>query len=182
MYGPNVERILKNINEISSAVNINPSFLSYRLSDNLNNLTVTGSTGYNGGDDHNHTVNLVATGTRVELAYPYIPLFSPSISKAISQFEADIEKVRRIQKQLYVTPDKMHNSIGSPYTELYNCLSSINVVKSYMRTLNYMGEKIAYMSSLNIMGRCLLDCKISIQMYADNLERGYDQLIGEQQK
>lgn len=109
-----------------------------------------------------------------------ISSFFPQIKTAFTKIKNELPNVKTIDNKLYVNKFQMHNSVGSPYTELYAIDSTFIHMEQYANShsqLNYIGEKMTMFFYLQTMITRLTDAKVMIIIYFDNIQRGYDSLV-----
>jgi len=178
MYGSNVEGVLTNVNNcINVYRNVLTTQMSYRLTDIIDDLTVIGMSANSGGTVHSHGAGTyMATGTRREFEVP-ISIDIDSIKNALKALIIDNEVFKKIEKSQYMNRYSILNGLGSPFTEMDQCLEEIQKVVSYYESknpFNYLGEKVTFFMLLNKTIPLLINLKYALILYSDWLERGYN--------
>ena len=187
MLGSNTENALQIIDKIITvSASINVSAVSYQMTHTLISSAVSGSTASSGGDGgHSHGAGSLHVNNPQSREDPRPGIIqNVSLLKPLkSDFDAFINRVQLIDKNIYVKNTEMHNSIGSPYTELYRLQSALNDVIFFSRSCNYMGEYVAgCVEALRLLNRAMqvaVDAKWATIMYGDYLERGYNHVLGQ---
>lgn len=93
------------------------------------------------------------------------------------KLQNDISNIQRIEGKLYVKANKVHNSYGSPFTEIYDLKKKIDLCKNYSDQhshLQWLGEKHVLLNFLQMVLTTSVDAKFAVIMYHDYLQRGYD--------
>lgn len=109
-----------------------------------------------------------------------ISSFMPPIKIEYEKIKKELVNVRLIESKLYVTKDQMHDSIGSPYEELYKIEETYLDMEKYGNShsnLSYIGEKMTMLFYLETLISRLTDAKNSLIILFDNIQRGYDSLV-----
>lgn len=110
-----------------------------------------------------------------------IPDFSdvtclPRVKIACKQYDAAMGKILLIEKNNYVRINQMHNSIGSPYTELYRLKTGLH---SLIRMDPEIDPHIKIQLQLCKVHQLSMDAKWCVMQYGDYLERGYNYIQGQ---
>lgn len=186
MFGSNTERVIQSIDQIiaaTGAIHINP--VSYRMTHTLISDRVAGSTASSGGDSHSHDAGSLYVWNPQSREDPH-PGFIENISDlkaAKSGFDSLIQNIQLIDTSIYVRTNEMHDSIGSPYTELYRLQQAIDDVISFSRECQYMGEYVAACCEatrlLVRVTQLAIDAKWAVINFGDYFERGYNYIFGE---
>jgi len=79
---------------------------------------------------------------------------------AVGSFSNEVTKIRAIAAKCYRPINQVNNSLGSPFNEIY----SLDYIRGFSDTLGGL------LATIN----AAVDAKYAIQMYADSLQRGYD--------
>lgn len=170
MLGSNVERILKLMDNIIVAGDIDISGgYDIRMRLDNDNVTVTSYESY------------VTNTSSSEVERPSTLTSDTTVLTSLKrELDAVVLKIRRIDSVLYTKKERMHNSVGSPFTEIYRVQQTLSNVVSYSRDSLYIGEYIQNLARLmNMIARLrsyAVDAKWAIIAYADNLERGFNHL------
>lgn len=170
MLGSNVERVLKLMDNIIVAGDIDISG-GYDLRMRLDNDDVTIT-----------TYDSYVTNTASSEVERLTTLKSDTtvLTYLKRELDAVVLKIKRIDSVLYTRKENMHNSVGSPFTEIYRVQQTLTNVVSYSRDSLYIGEYIQNLARLmNMIARLrsyAVDAKWAIVMYADYLERGFNHL------
>jgi hypothetical protein len=184
MLGPNVEKTLQVIDKlmVASASLSVQTFNPVRTK--LDDGTITGSTSHGGGDSHDHGAGQLQVSNWYATEVPQTHTVS-NVSKLRpikAEFDALVQKIQMIDKNVYVKKTDMHNSIGSPYTEIYRLQEALNNVVSYTKTTTLIGEHVnATIEAGRLLNRTIqliVDAKWAVIQYADYLERGFEYIKG----
>lgn len=181
MLGSNTEKLLKTLDNIltaSASLNIAP--VSYRIEITGNSDQAGAHPETDSGSTPNHSHG---PGSYQEKNHPGVISNVSKLSSIKATFDAALQKVNLIDKNIYVKNTAMHNSIGSPYTELYRLQAALNDVISYSQACNTMGEYVQACSEANrLLNRAVqlvVDAKWAVITYCDYLERGYNHVQGQ---
>ena len=187
MLGSNSEKVLRVIDKIIQATsNINIDVVSYRLTSTLISDSVSGSTSNSGGDGgHSHGAGSLHVANPKSEEDPH-EAFIDNISdlKPLkAELDSIIDKVQLIDKNIYVRNNQMHNSLGSPYTEMYRLQAILNETVTFSASCQYMGEYLLQVTKaamlINRVLQLAIDTKWAIITYSDYLERGYNYVQGQ---
>ena len=176
--------------------------------DHTHNIHINGATEMAGGDfSHTHGINLNLTGDtgvsnqltnsneyvaddQGEQVSPYV-IYEKEFPKLANQYiqslielgielQNDISNIQKIEGKLYVKATNLHNSYGSPYTEIYNLKKKIDLCENYANQhprLQWLGEKHALINFMQMVLTISIDAKFAVITYQDYLQRGYDSNI-----
>ena len=182
MLGSNTERLLQVIDRIiQSTSNMNIDSVRYRITTSLIDTSVVGSTGSSGGDGgHSHSSGSLHVDNPKSQEDPHNGVMDNilDIKQLKSEYDALISKIQLIDKNIYVKNTSMHNSIGSPYTEMYRLQNILNEITTFSANCEYMGEYVETAIKISsLISRAMqlaIDTKWAIITYSDYLERGYN--------
>lgn len=91
--------------------------------------------------------------------------------------QEDIDKLKQIQEKMYTDVTEFNNGYGSPWTEIYDIKSKIDLVKDYADTypnLQWIGEKFALLNLIQMIFHTTIDAKWALIHYHDWVQRAYD--------
>lgn len=99
------------------------------------------------------------------------------------QIEID-QKIKPIERANYVGATQMHNSIGSPFVEIYRLNDALKEAISYGANTNpfpWIGQKVTYQIYVSYVVQYAIDAKYAVMnpLTSDYLERGYRYLEGD---
>jgi hypothetical protein len=130
-----------------------------------------------GDGDGDGTANTVREATAPISTAPIISTLTP----LFSELGKSRETFQTLEGGLYVAKTAMHNSVGSPYQEVYElfdvCEKVLEYASSYDQLL-FIGQKCAMMNYLQILITKATDAKCMVVAYFDNIQRGYDSIKG----
>lgn len=89
----------------------------------------------------------------------------------------EIDRIRVIDRKLYTSKENVHNSIGSPYTELYDLNDKLKNLQRWCgdhTELQWIGEKHALLNMMQLVVQATINAKYAVIIYHDYLQRGYD--------
>lgn len=125
--------------------------------------------------------NLVMTIDRITTTIPDASDISciPKVQMVSKNYDAAMQKISVIDKNIYVRNNLMHNSIGSPYTELNRLKATLHAVINLGKdgVTEENETKVRFM--LSKIHWQAIDAKWATLMYGDFLERGYNYIQGE---
>lgn len=90
---------------------------------------------------------------------------------------SDTQKMNQISNEMYTDVSTFNNSYGSPWTEINMLKQKIDEVEQYATAnsvLQWKGQKFALVNLLQVVVSYALDCKFSLSMNQDFVQRGYD--------
>lgn len=188
MYGSNTEKVIKLIDRIiERTANIHVEPVLYRIKTKLdpNSPAIINSTAVSGGESHSHGAGSLelANPIATEIDHADVICNISDLQPLKSEYDNIISKIHLIDDNIYVKNVQMHNSIGSPYTELYRLQKCINDVLAFSFSCTIMGEYVyAIAKAVTLLNRTLqmaVDAKWAVIEYADYLERGYNYILGQ---
>lgn len=99
------------------------------------------------------------------------------ISMGASLLTDDANKMNEISKNMYTDTETFNNTYGSPWKEINMLKEKIDKLEEYVTghaTLQWMGEKFALISYMQIIISYAVDAKWAITTYQDYIQRAYD--------
>lgn len=164
MMGKDCERIIKNISNIEELLEYSVVNIS-----KLNSppIIIDGS--------HSHDEN--GNSSKLEFMEKDTPVdLSEYLSDLISKFDEvlpDLEKIKILERGLYVKTSEFNNSIGSPWTEINKFKDIIERIKSAVNA-DYVGNRSEVITLINIAMMRVTDAKWAMLTYHDYIQRGFD--------
>jgi len=177
MYGKDIENLLQAIEEVKKSTLTAIDSLAHETAHQLltprlgEHQHFGGTHSSTGSGEHQHDSGL-HHHTELEI-YTHPPVIESG------KLTTEIDKLRKIQSKLYVQADKLNNSIGSPYTEIYTLGQLISRAQSLTANLSYVGGKAATLANLNAVVTATVDAKYAVILYQDGLQRGYDSIYND---
>lgn len=187
MLGSNTERAIQVIDKIiQSTAKFDLNIVAYRLSTSLVSGNIVGSTGTSSGrETHDHSAGGLAVGNIKANEDPYSGTIQniSDLKPLKSEYDSLMSKIQLIDKNIYVKNTSMHNSIGSPYTEMYRLQDILNEIVSFSVSCEYLGEYVLQVAkATSLIARAMqlaVDAKWAVISYSDYLERGYNYVQGQ---
>jgi hypothetical protein len=89
----------------------------------------------------------------------------------------DLEKMKKIEEDMYTDKSKFNTQYGSPWKEIYILKEKIDIVEKYASDfpqLQWLGEKHSLLSLMQIVLSYTIDAKWAFTYYHDWMQRAYD--------
>lgn len=162
MMGQDVERILAGINAVKDAAVAAAQSLA-------------SSTAYKIVSSAEHAGTAFGHCAPFEIEVPAGNVTS-SIKSAVDCISGDCGKMNSLSNGLYTNSSSFNNGYGSPWTELNKLTEAIDNAVSFESSngTDYVGNKAALLSMINIVISYAVDAKWAIIYYHDYIQRGYD--------
>ena len=99
-----------------------------------------------------------------------------------NSLNVDVGRLRRIENTNYVNINEFHNSIGSPWSEIYDLNERISTIREYAEkypNLQWLGEKHSLLALMKEVSSYAVDAKWAIVHYHDWIQRAYDNTFNE---
>lgn len=97
-----------------------------------------------------------------------------SVKEAKSKLDDDFDKMDTLKKKLYTSTTTFNNGNGSPWTEVQQLKDKLDELIAGMNGLKFKSELIILMPLVSSIISISVDAKISMTMYHDYIQRGYD--------